>query len=742
MNSHPKIQPFHLERQAQAYIRQSTSWQVEHNLESQDLQYQLGQRAQALGWCPEQVVIIDEDLGKSGVSSSDRPGFQALVAAVGLGQVGIILVTDVSRLARNCSDWYQLLDLATVYGTLIGDASAVYDPRDYNDRLLLGLKGTFSEVQWYTMRTQMYQALLNKARRGEYRVRLPVGLEWQADGQIGFAPDQEIQTAIKLVFKQFEQRGSARAVLLYCRQHNLELPRCIQSGPDKGQIKWVKASYQAIYRILTHPAYAGAYTYGKRTSQQLPGGKVEIQRRDRQDWEVCIQDAFVGYISWAQYLGNQEQLRQNGQSLAWNKGVPRSGLALLQGLVLCGRCGRRLHSRYSRQPAYVCEQAHKAYGDPLCQTFMVPHIDLAVTQVFLEAVQPAHLEAALATLEQIKEERQRLAARWQQRLERAGYETELARRRYERVDPDNRLVAAELERYWEDKLQTWQQLESEWQQVQTTTVVPLSEADKKLIRQLAVDIPALWQAETTSLTNRKRLLRCLIQDVTLDADTKPGFSLIRIHWHTGAVTMVEVERPKPGCRTDRTVVERIRQLARHHPDDQIATILNEAGLRTATNLGWNRRRVQGVRKNHSIPTACPYVTPKPGPRGDGLIASKEAGARLGVSRSMVAYWYRQGRLVGHQRQPGTALWVRLTDDELQRLDGSSCWQPQMEPLTDVVRTLDLNVEQLRTEIEVGRLLPYRLWIKNQWYWFVIRSEVQHHLSGEDIDQNQSGDFDA
>lgn len=722
MNNQPKIQPQHLERQAYVYIRQSTPHQVEQHLESQDLQYQLGQLAQRLGWAAEQVVVIDDDLGKSAISTLDRPGFQALVAAVGLSQVGIILVTDVSRLARNCSDWYHLLDLASLCSTLIGDNGAVYDPRDYNDRLLLGLKGTFSEAQWYTMRTQLYQALLNKASRGELATQLPVGYTRLEDGQVIFTPDQEVQTVIRLILEQFERLGSARAVLLYCCHQQLQLPRQIQRGPGRGEIEWVKPNYQAIYRILTHPAYAGAYTFGKKHNVRLPGHerKVVSRKRAQEEWPVLIQAAFPGYITWNQYLQNQDRLRQNSQQVKWGQGAPGSGLGLLQGIVFCGRCGRRLHPRYSNQPAYVCEVANSQYGEPRCQSFRVPHIDAAVTQIFLEAVQPVHLEAALAALDQVEAQRQQVRRHWQQRLERARYEAELARRRYERVDPDHRLVATELERHWEEKLKAWQRLEREWQQVQSQEGAPLSEADRTLIRQLAADLPALWQAETTTMAERKRLLRCLIQDVTLDADTQPGFSLIQIRWHTGATTVLAAERPKPGCRTPLPVVEQIRALAPHHPDDEIAQWLNEAGILTATHQNWTEKRVTHVRKQAKIPTGCPYFTPLTDPRGDGLISAREAAARLGTNASMVAYWFRQGLLVGHHRRPQTAVWVRLTDDDIPRLDGSSQLQPHMEPLPEVLAALHLTPDQLRAEIQAGHWLPYRLWVNNRWRWYLLR----------------------
>lgn len=720
MNRPDKIQPQHLERQAMVYIRQSTLRQVAENRESRDLQYQLVQRAQALGWPERRVVTVDHDLGKSAVTAANRPGFQTVVTAVGLEQVGIILVTDVSRLARNCSDWYKLLDLASLCGTLISDPHSLYDPRDYNDRLLLGLKGTFSEAQWHQMRQRLRAAQLNKARRGELATRLPVGYERTEEGEVVMLADREVQNAIHLVLAQFESLGSARQVLLFFRQQQLELPRQIQSGPDQGSIEWVKASYQAIYRILTHPAYAGAYTYGKTQRIRLPGapGKVVTRSLPMSEWAVLQRDAFPGYITWEQYLKNQERLRINGRQARWHEGAPREGRGLLQGLVWCGRCGRRLQTRYSNQPAYVCQRGQIAYGDPVCQNFMVPHIDEAVARVFLAAVAPARLETALATLEEVAAQRQRLSRQWQQRLERAHYEADLARRRYEQVDPDNRLVAAELEQRWEEKLRVLHDLEKEWDDVQAQELQPLTEEDRELVRQLATDLPTLWQSDATTFAERKRLLRCLIQDVTLDACSKPGFSLIYIRWHTGATTVVEAERPKSGRRVDKEIVARIRSLAQEHPDDQIAQLLNEENIPTATGKSWTRHRVANVRKNYNIPTACPYFTHTKGPRGDGLIAATEASARLGVSNATVAYWFRQGLIVGQQRRPRTALWIRLTDADRQRWDGSTQLQEDMIPLPEVPQALGLTSEQMKIEVQVGRLLTYRLRVKKRWRWYV------------------------
>jgi DNA invertase Pin-like site-specific DNA recombinase len=719
MNRHPKIRPQHLERKAYVYIRQSSPQQVEQNLESQDLQYQLVQRAQALGWPESQVVVIDHDLGKTAVTAAGREGFQTLVSAVGLGQVGIILVIDVSRLARNCSDWYRLLDLSALCGSLISDAGSVYNPQDYNDRLLLGLKGTLAEAQWHTMRQRLSAARMNKARRGELAIRLPVGYHRTKDGQIEFTPDREVQGAIHLVFELFQRLGSARAALLELVRQNLDLPRVLRSGPGQGDIEWVPANYSAVYQILKNTAYAGVYSYGKNRRIRLPEGQVEVRPLPREEWAVFIRDAFPGYISWEQYMQNQERLRENAQGANWNKGAPRKGEALLQGLVICGRCGRHMRVRTGgRRPAYACYQAHRDYGAPRCQHFTARHVDEAVVPLFLEAIQPARLEVALAAVEQVESQRQMLAQQWQKRLERARYEAELARRRYERVDPDNRLVAGELEQRWEEKLLQWKHLEQEWQQAQQQQVAPLSEADKAMIRSLAEDLPALWHAETTTNAERKRLLRCLIQDVTLDRFSKPGISIIHIRWHTGTSTTVEVDRPQPGCWTPPAALRRIRELAPHYPDDRIAQILNEEGLRSGQGHTWTTIRVMRVRNRRGIQTGCPCHATGPGPRGDGLITTLEAAQQLGVSDSTISRWFHQGILQGHQRKPNSSLWVRLSQEDRRRLDGSTLPRPGLVTVREAANGLGTTVEQVWAEVHAGRLLPYRLRINNRWSWCV------------------------
>ncbi len=716
MNSHPKILETHLERLAYVYIRQSSMRQVEENLESQDLQYQLAQRAQAFGWPAERVTVVDDDLGKSGIASTQREGFQNLVAAVGLGQVGIILATDVSRLARNCSDWYRLLDLASLCGTLLSDASGVFDPRIYDDRLLLGLKGAFSEAQWYNMRTQLCAAQMNQARRGELRLRLPVGLERLENGQVVLTPDLQVQGMLHLVFEQFARLGSAQKVLRYLRDEHLLLPRRVG-----GKIEWVRPAYQMIYAFLKQPVYAGAFAYGKHHRLHLPGDQSQVVTHllPQSEWPVLLQNAHPAYLSWEQFQANQQRLAENAQGIQWTRGAPRQGAALLQGLARCAHCGRSLHVHYTHASAYVCDHDTRNFAAPRCQTFHMATIDQAITQLVLEAVQPARLEAALSAIQQIEAQHQALTRQWQMRLEQAHYEVELARRRYESVDPNNRLVAAELEQRWEEKLLAQRQLQEEWQAFQSRQLPSLSPADQAEIRQLAQDLPALWFAPTTTQEDRKRLLRCLIREVRLDSFSKPGFSLLHVTWHSGLSTDLEVPRPRHGTPPATSIANRLRQLAAHLPDDQIADLLNAEGYPTATGLPWTLTRVRAVRRKHRIPSNCPYQAVSGQPRGEGLIPAKAAAARLGVSHSMISDWFHAGLIPGHQRRPGAALWVRLDDTNLSRLDGSASLRPDMLPLESAAQTLGLNPDPFRATMQSQKLLPWRIRLGKQFHWFIL-----------------------
>jgi len=722
MSQSSKITAAHLERQAVVYIRQSSMRQVEENLESQDLQYQLGQRARSLGWAEERIRVIDDDLGKSGISAANRVGFQSLAAAVGLGQVGMILVTDVSRLARNCGDWYRLLDLASVYGTLISDSSGISDPRIYDDRLLLGLKGTFSEAQWYSLRTQLGTAKFNKAKRGELHLRLPVGLVRVAEDRVTLHPDGQVQGTIRHIFAEFERLGSAHKVLRALRDQSVLLPRREGSSRDE-DIRWERASFTAIYAILKNPAYAGAYVYGKMHSTHLPGDahKVISHPVPQADWPVLHLNALPAYITWDDYQRNQQRLAENAVGIQWKRGVPRDGVALLQGITLCSRCGRLMHVHYTHAPAYICDHATQRYADRRCQTFTLAYIDPFVEQLFLQAVQPARLQAALSALDQIDAHRQALTAQWRQRLERARYDTDLARRRYQRVDPDNRLVAAQLEHDWEDQLQRQSNLEKQWTIFQSEQLQPLSETDRLTILALANDLPTLWH--NASPADRKRLLRCLIRDVTLDSVSCPGLSRILVRWHTGATTILDVPRPRHGTPPATHVADRLRQLAQHLSDDLIANQLNAEGFPTATGLPWTLDRVRAVRRKHHIVTACPLATPNTGPRGDGLLKSTEVAQRLGVHLGMISQWFREGLITGRQRKPGGWLWIRLNDDDLHRLDGSAHWLPEMLSLLDAPHILGVSSAQLRAMLLAGEFTAFRIRFQDSWRWFLLPSNL-------------------
>jgi DNA invertase Pin-like site-specific DNA recombinase len=718
MNSHPKLTPQHLERSACVYIRQSSLRQVEENLESQDLQYQLVQRACSLGWAEANIQVIDDDLGKSAISAANRSGFQNLVAAVGLGQVGIILVTDVSRLARNCTDWFSLLDLASLRGCLICDTGGVYDPHLYDDRLLLGLKGTFAEAQWYSMRSQLGAAKFNKAKRGDLHLPLPVGFVRLPDERIVLNPDLQVQSSIRHIFAEFERLGSVHKILHALHDDSLLLPRRAGSSREP-EVCWVRPSFSIIYNILKNPAYAGAYAYGKQHRTNLPGEAHKIVTRPRPmaEWPVLHPGAFPGYVSWDTFIAIQHRLAQNALGIQWKRGAPRSGLALLQGIAICARCGRLLHVHYAHATAYVCDHVTRQYADKRCQTFTIAYIDPFVEQLFLQAVQPIHLKAALAALDQIETRRQSILAQWEQRLERARYDTELAHRRYARVDPDNRLVAASLEQDWENSLRQQAALEKDARLAQSRQLQPISDTDRQAILALAADLPALWHH--ASPANRKRLLRCLIQDVTLDSFSFHGFSHILVRWRTGATTSLDVPRPRHGPPPAAAVANRLRQLVTHFTDDQIAERLNAEGFLTASGLPWTLDRIRAVRRKHKIPTACPLASPKPGPRGDGLLNAAQVAQQLGVHPCMVSLWFHQGLLSGIQRKPKSPLWIRFTPDDLYHLDGSASWRPDMIPLSGAPQKLGLPPEQIRAMILAGDFLAFRIRYQDSWRWFLL-----------------------
>lgn len=726
-----KIQPRHLRRRAVVYVRQSTPRQVTNNQESTRRQYQLAERARQMGWAAAQIEVVDDDLGLSGASSQARLGFQRLVAAIGLGEVGIVLVTEVSRLSRRNSDWHRVIELCAVLRTLIADEDGVYDAQDPNDLLLLGVKGTLFAAELHLLHARMRGNLLNKARRGELALRLPVGYRRLGDGTVVLEPDEQVRATLALLFERFALLRNARAVQRSFLEHGLAMmPRLIQQGAEAGRIVWVRPTYQMIQQVLTSPVYAGVFVYGRRQRQVAPGDPpvVADRRRPVEEWDIVVPGVYPAYLDYDQHLLNRRQLRDNLYNFAAKgRGAPREGRALLQGLVVCGRCGRRMSvSHGSRYLQYQCRRAQIDYAAPQCQAFSAPYLDRAIGELFLAAVQPAALETTLAALAVLERERQALDRHWQLRLERARYEAQRAQRQYDATEPENRSVARALETRWNTALEALERLEQEYAIVRRTELLPLGEAEQHTVRRLAEDLPALWHAATTTDVDRKRLLRLVVREVVLTAHAKERRAEVVVVWSGGATTRHDVRCRPWGWhgRTDPTLVERLAELARGYPDHQIATQLNAEGLRTRTGKPWTYARVFSIRKQHGIATACPLASRDGAVRADELIPAKMAAQRLGISPSLVHLWVGHGVLGHEQRRAASKVWVRLGEDDLARLDGSSAVGPILPRLEQVMRSEGLSRDEIWDRVRHGAYRAFRVAHGSCWAWHLQRLNVQ------------------
>jgi DNA invertase Pin-like site-specific DNA recombinase len=675
-----KIQPEHLDRQAFIYVRQSTLAQVLENTASTARQYDLVQRALDLGWSQEHVVVIDQDQGHSGASTTGRDGFQFLIAEVGLGHAGAVFSLEVSRLARSCSDWYRLIEICALTGTLVVDEEGVYDPGQYNDRLLLGFKGTMSEAELHWLRSRLLGGKLEKARQGKLRFRLPAGFVYDATDQVILDPDEQVQQAVHLVLDLFDELGSARAVVKHFTTHQLLFPTRFWGGVRDGELVWTPLRHGRVLSMLHNPTYAGAYVYGrtKTRTQSLPGEAPRVKGRTRQvkreDWPIVLPDAHPGHITWDQFLRNQQRLDDNRTFRYENRrGVVREGAALLQGIVLCGLCGRRMTVRYlddGATPCYQCSDVHKQYTGKSCQSLRGDGIDAAVASLFLQAMQPAQLEVSMAALEHIEARAHQIDSQWQLRIERAQYEADLARRRLFAVEPENRLVARNLERDWNEKLAQVERLEREYATLPRPTARLASPDERQRILALAQDLPAVWHASSTTHAERKQLLRFLIKDVTLSR--RETTIHIGIRWQTEALSELEIPRPKRSCdkyRTDPMVIDRVRELAPTHTDHQIAEILNQEGLVSGKGAPFSKAKVQWVRYRYDIPTGRP-IAPSGCPdgyRGDGRCSTQVAAELLNVTRSTISQWCQSGRLDAIQEAPLSPWWVKLTPEIIAEL---------------------------------------------------------------------------
>jgi DNA invertase Pin-like site-specific DNA recombinase len=593
MATDPKIRPDHLRRQAVVYVRQSTVQQVRANRESTVRQYALGDRAKALGWPGAAVQTIDDDQGRSGSRSDHRDGFKQLLAEIGAGQVGVVLALEASRLARSSVDWHRLVEICVVTKTLLADESAVYDPRDPNDRLLLGVKGTLSEAELWTIRCRMHDGRWSKARRGELIGSLPTGYI-RTETEVVKHPDRQVQARLTYVFDLFAELRVARRVVARLAKEKLKIPAQTWGGPGHGEVQWKVPTFGALMRLLHNPAYAGAYAYGQKEydpyDRSPTNGKAKTKSRAVADWPVCVRDVYPAYITWEQFVTNQQTLRDN-----WfrsnSRGAPRRGPALLQGIARCGRCGARMSmfhysTKEKRAPGYGCVAAY-TNGGKTCQMMSSAPVDAAVAELFLAAVTPAQVDVALRALDAYESERAEARRQRQMQIQQAEYEVDVARRRYEATDPVNRLVAAELETRWEQALRERERLVREAEELDRQAATPLGAAERRRVREMAADLGKVWHAATTGPADRKELLRFLVHRVYLDGVTEPGQIRIAVEWHTGARTSVTVPRLAVGAwapKTPPVAIERIRELLPAHDYATIAATLNTEGLRTAKGL--------------------------------------------------------------------------------------------------------------------------------------------------------------
>ena len=643
-----KVTASHLARRAYLYIRQSSLQQVVENTESTERQYGLQGRAIALGWPVEQIVVIDNDLGHSGASAADREGFQHLVAEVGMGKAGIVMGLEVSRLARNSMDWHRLLEICGLTDTLILDEDGLYNPQDFNDRLLLGMKGTMSEAELHWLRARLRGGILNKAKKGELRIPLPIGFVYDEAGQVTLDPDQQIQKAIFLFFETFRRTGSAFATVKHFREEGLLFPRRLRGDIRKGEVVWDRVQHCRSLHLLHNPRYAGAYVFGRTKCRKTIDGKWHSSSLPQEQWHTLIPDAHVGYITWQEFENNERRLKENAQACGQDrrKSPPREGPALLQGLLMCGVCGRRMTLRYHQRqgvlvPDYLCQREGIELGQRICQSIPGGPIDETVSDLVVDAMTPLALEVALNVQGELQSQLDDADKLRQDQVQRARYEAELARRRYMQVDPDNRLVADSLEAQWNQKLRELNSAQEEAERGRERDRALLDDDQRKEVLALANDFPRLWRDPKTPQRERKRLIRLLIEDVTL---IKGKQITVHVRFKGGATVTRNLPPPKrvwEMWNTDREVVAQIDQLLDHHTDAQSATRLNQLGLSTAKGLPFDGKIVSRIRRERGLKSRHDRL------RERGLLTAEEMAKQLGVTRVTVRIWAAHGLLVGH-----------------------------------------------------------------------------------------------
>ena len=654
MNESLKVQPSHLERGAYLYVRQSSMRQVMENVESTKRQYALRGRASALGWCDDQIIVIDSDQGESGASASWREGFQRLVTDVGMGHAGIVMGLEVSRLARNNADWHRLLEICALADTLILDEDGVYDPSSFNDRLLLGLKGTMSEAELHVLKARLRGGILNKVRRGEYRCPLPTGLGYDDVGNVVLDPDAQIRDTIAYFFETFSRVGSACQTVKVFRREGLCFPSRVRN--QKTTI-FQPLTISTAIRTLNNPRYAGVYVYGRRHYRRAPDGKKLLRKREPGDWLACIPDAHPGYITWEQFQQNLKIMEANGHGFdAARASPPREGSALLQGRAVCGCCGRHLRARYVARRGkleawYVCGQAHNSRGEPTCQSIAGRPIDIAIGELIAAEMTPAAVELALEIRKEIEARHDEADQLRLRAVERARFEADLAQRRFMLVDPNNRLVADTLEREWNDKLRALAKAQEERERERQKDCVAVDDAIRARLIAMTTDFKTLWRDPTLPNRERKRLLAYIIEDVTLVKLPAEGTTRIHVRFKGGRTETLTTQNPKSSAqqiKTDPKVVGLVDALLDNHTYPEITDILNERGIRP----GGSARRGQADARFTALRVA--YLANEYGLRARydrlrerGLLTREEAALRLGICESTLIRWVEHGLVVRH-----------------------------------------------------------------------------------------------
>jgi DNA invertase Pin-like site-specific DNA recombinase len=671
-----KITPSHLGRDAYVYIRQSTQAQVTVNTESLARQYELAERAGQLGWHADQVVTIDADLGRSGARSDGRPGFRELVADVGLGKAGIVLGIEVSRLARNNADWYQLLDLCALTDTLIADADGIYHPGDFNDRLVLGLKGTMSEAELHLIRSRLTLGLQHKAARGELKIPLPVGLDYDEDGRVAVSADEAVREAVGCIFRRFTELGSARQVMLSLLDDGVLLPR--RSSGVSGKVTWLKASYQAVQQTLRNPAYAGAFVFGQtRTEKHLDAGGRLITRTRAlpvQEWAVLIRGHHPGYVTWDQYEANLKVLAANRRPAAGQGGgALREGPALLQGLIRCGKCSRVMRTRYSggapgrpgSSPRHECVKAKLHFGaERTCQSVGGRKAGKLVLDQLFQVLEPASLAATAKAMTEAGQQWRTHLAVFETAVERARFDADRATRQYDAVEPENRLVARALERTLEARLATLRRAEHDLAAQRTRRPVNLTPDELDWITRAGADVKAVFHAPTTTLRERKQLIRAVISEIVLTVEDARRTAEVTIIWQGGATSTGTIQMNRPGAGHDNTLpddtAELIGRLARHYDDSTIAHVLAQQRRTTGTGLRWTKTRVASQRFRLGIPAYSPDSRNVSADGQDTTVATiTEAEKILGIPRITLYRWLREGFIAGEQIIPGAPWHIRI-----------------------------------------------------------------------------------